>query len=168
MFARIAALSIGLSFLAALSATAAPTPTPVPGGANQIKALSGKMGQTIFNGVLRITVQDLRTATDADNPGRLYPSATQKVMVMNVLLQNGSRANFIDLLDYTLADKDGVTFDIGSNYIAHANVNILQGAAARQTAMFPIDKDFVPVKLIVRCATCGTASPFKSIRFAIP
>lgn len=167
-YIHTAALSIGLGFLATVSAAAAPTPTPVPGGANQVKALSGSIGQTIFNGVLRIDVQELRDATDADNPHQVLPEPNQKVMVMNVLLRNGSHEAFIDLLTYTLADKDGVTYQIPSNLIAHANVNILQGAAARQSAIFPVDKDFVPTKLIITCGTCSNRSPFKNVRYTIP
>ncbi len=42
------------------TALAVASPTPVPGGANQVNALSGTVGQTIFNGVLRIKVTELR------------------------------------------------------------------------------------------------------------
>jgi hypothetical protein len=48
------------------------------------------------------------------------------------------------------------------------NLHILQGAAARQFAVFTVDLDFVPVKLIVQCATCGSRSGFRAVRFSIP
>lgn len=168
MFLRIAVLSIAFAFVATFSAAAALTPTPVPGGANQVNALSGTIGQTIFNGVLRIDVQELRDATDADNPSQAGPLPNQKVMVMKVLLRNGAHDAFIDLLSYTLADKDDVSVDVPEHLIEHANLHILQGSAGRQSAMFPVDKDFVPVKLIVTCATCAKGSPFKAVRFTIP
>ena len=66
MLVRTLALSIGFSLLAGAWVTA--SPTPVPGGANQVSALSGTIGQTIFNGVLRIKVVELRDATPADHP----------------------------------------------------------------------------------------------------
>lgn len=149
-------------------AASAATPTPVPGGANEVDAMSAKIGDTVFTGVLRVKIEELRDATAADNPGRLFPSASQKVMVMKALLHNGTHQNFIDLLSYTLADNDGVTVPIPAYDTTNANLNILQGGAARQTAMFLVDKDFVPVKLIVQCATCGSAMHFRAVRFTIP
>lgn len=143
-------------------------PTPVPGGANQVNALSGKIGDTVFNGDLRIKIVDLRVATAADNPAQMLPTAGQKVMVMSVLLRNGMHSDFIDLLTYTLADKDDVTFEIPSNYLRPGNLHIEQGGAARQTAMFVVDQNFVPVKLIVQCATCSKNEGFKAVRFTIP
>lgn len=154
--------------IAALVLIAASTPTPVPGGANEVKAMSAKIGDTVFTGALRVKIEELRDATAADDPGRLFPSSTQRVMVMKALLHNGLHANFIDLLSYTLADNDGVTVPIPAYDMTNANLNILQGGAARQTAMFLVDKDFVPVKLIVQCATCSPAMHFQAVRFAIP
>ncbi|MBC5808077.1 MAG: hypothetical protein ACR2KS_00760 [Candidatus Eremiobacter antarcticus] len=160
-------LAVALAFVALAAASATAAPTPVPGGANQVKALSGKVGDTIFNGVLRIQISELRDATADDHPEKMYPNPGQKIMVMSVLLRNGAHSDFIDLLSYTLADKDDVTFDIGSSYIQHANLHILQGGSARQTAMFPVDQSFVPTKLIVQCATCGAHSAFRSVRFTV-
>ena len=165
--ARIAiAASLLLAGMFATPSSAS-TPTPVPGGANQVSALSGKIGETVFNGVLRIQIQELRNATAADNPASMLPQADQKVMVMKVLLRNGAQADFIDLLTYTLADRDGVTFEIPSHLITGINPHILVAGAARQSALFVVDKDFVPVKLIVRCATCAAATNFKAIRFTM-
>src|SRR3984893_2667971 len=159
-----AALAVGM----AATPTSAAAPTPVPGGANQVNALSGKVGDMLFNGVLRIQIQELRDATAADNPASMLPQADQKVMVMKVLLRNGTHADFTDLLTYTLADRDGVTFEIPSNLINGINPHILPAGAARQSGLFLVDKDFAPVKLIVRCATCGTGSNFNAIRFTVP
>jgi hypothetical protein len=163
VFLRIAVLSIAFAFVATFYAAAAPSSTPVPGGANQIDALSGTIGQTVFNGVLRIDVQQFRPATDADDPGRINPGSNQKVLVMNVLVRNGSHRTFIGALDYMLADKDDVTYHIGGSYIEGVDMSIVQGGSARNKAMFPVDKDFVPTKLIVQCLGCG-----KSVRFTIP
>ena len=159
---------IALAAMVCVRIAAQASPTPVPGGANQVTAVSAKLGDTVFNGDLRIKVEELRDATAADHPERMLPSANQKVMVMSALLHNGLHRDFLDLLTYTLADADEVTFDIPSNYLTNANLHIFQGAAARQTAMFVVDKSFVPVKLIVRCATCASNDAFRAVRFTIP
>jgi hypothetical protein len=149
-------------------AAAAGTPTPVPGGANQVSAISAKVGQTVFNGALRIQVTALRDATPDDHPEQAMAGAGQKVMVMTVLLKNGAHQDFIDLITYTLADKDEVSFEIPSYKITPSNLHIQQGAAARQTAMFTVDQSYKPMKLLVQCSTCGHASAFKPIRFTVP
>ncbi|MBV8364177.1 MAG: hypothetical protein JO193_06395 [Candidatus Eremiobacteraeota bacterium] len=156
-----------LATFAITSSLATAKPTPVPGGANQVGAISGQVGQAIFNGVLRINVQDVREATPEDHPEQMLPQPSQKVMVMDVLLRNGSHSNFIDLISYTLADKDDVAFNIPSNYIRPANLNIQQGASARQKAMFLVDKDYQPTKLLVQCATCGTKTAFRAVRLSL-
>jgi hypothetical protein len=166
MFTRGVLFAIVAIAAGAISAHAGPT--PVPGGANQVNALSGKIGDTVFNGDLRIKIVELRNATAADNPAQMLPTAGQKVMVLNVLLRNGMHSAFTDLLTYTLADKDDVTFEIPSNYLRPANLHIQQGGAARQTAMFVVDQNFVPVKLIVQCASCSKSEGFKAVRFTVP
>jgi len=72
-------------------------PTPVPGGANGISALSGKIGDTVFNGVLRIQITALREATAADNAdlaahhSDLTVPPGKKVMFMQSLAQRDAR-----------------------------------------------------------------------------
>ncbi len=143
-------------------------PTPVPGGANQIKAVTGKIGTTVFNGVLRVKISGLKDASDPTEISAVGPSAAQKVMVFDVLLRNGAKDSFIDLVRYALADKDDVTVQLRDIDVHPANLNILQASAAKQHAAFAVDKDFVPVKLLVTCATCGDKSAFRPIRFTIP
>jgi hypothetical protein len=143
-------------------------PTPVPGGANAVSALSGKLGDTVFNGVLRIKVVALREATDFDNPSQETPSADQKVMVMQTVLHNGKQDRFTDLVTYTLADSDAVSFEIPSYKIKNINPSILQGAAVRQSAVFVVDKDFKPVKLIIQCSSCSKNQGFRPVRFTLP
>ncbi len=160
-------IRLAVSLFAALSATAGAAPTPVPGGANAVSAMSAKPGETIFNGVLRIKLVDLRDASDADGAADEHPSDGKKVMLMSVLLRNGATAKFTDLLNYTLADKDDVAFAIPSYKIKHINPDIIQGAALRQTALFEVDQDFVPTKLIIECATCGAHTAFRPVRITL-
>ena len=98
----------------------------------------------------------------------LTPTADKKVLIMESLLRNGEHDEFTDLLRYTLANKDDVSVEIPDNSMKNANIHILQGAAGRQTGAVLVDKDFVPVKLIVQCATCGNHSGFRPVRFTIP
>ena len=142
-------------------------PTPIPGGANGVSAVSGTVGSTVFNGMLRVKITALRAAGEAEKPDTNL-TADQKVMYFESLLSNGTHEEFTDLVTYTLADKDGVSVAIPTNALKHANLHILQGASERQSEAFPIDKDFVPVKLIVQCSTCGGHSGFRAIRFTIP
>lgn len=150
-----------------LSGTVDAAPTPVPGGANQVSALSGTVGQTVFNGALRINVSVVRAATP-DEVAKFLPTAGQKVLAFTVLLRNGTASNFIDLVEYTFADKDDVSVDVPTADYTHANLNIQQGAAQKQDGVFAVDKDFVPTKVIVKCVTCGAKSPFKTVRVSIP
>jgi hypothetical protein len=168
MFIRATSLVVALAATLLTGANAAP-PTPIPGGANALTAVAGKTGQVVFNGVLRVQITELRDATPAEAADVQSPSAGagQKLMFFSALLKNGKADTFTDLLTYTLADKDAIAVEVPSSVIKHANPSILQGAALRQSAVFAVDKDFVPVKIIVGCATCGSRSGFRPIRFTI-
>jgi|GEM_PF-906553 len=143
-------------------------PTPVPGGANQVKAVSGTAGAPMWNGVVRFKVQELRDARPDENPASLLPGPDQKVMVFRASLRNGTPKQFAELLTYTLADKDGVTFEIPSHYLKPIPLVVAQGAAARIGGLFIADKSFVPVKLLIQCATCGTSTRFAAFRVQLP
>ena len=165
MHFRQMTIALALTLLAGISASAAPT--PVPGGANQISAISATLGQTVFNGNLRITISNFGDASAADTAA-FGPSADQKVMSFTALLQNGTHDEFFRGVEYTLADKDSITAQLGFNTMTPPNPHILQGGAARQKVVFAVSKDFVPVKLIVECAACANNSGFRAIRFSIP
>lgn len=165
MFVRVKWLA--LSLLVGLLSPAGATSPSVPGGANGVSALSARLGDTVFNGVLRIKIVALRDGS-VPNDSDVTPTAGQKVMYIESLLHNGTHEEFTDLLNYTLADKDAVAVAIPTNALKHANLHILQGAAQRQSESFVVDKDFVPTKLIIQCATCGAHSGFRSVRFTIP
>jgi hypothetical protein len=147
--------------------TAGAAPTPIPGGANQITAVSGHVGKEIFNGVVRITVQTVHDATPDDHPEKDLSGPSQKLIVMKVLIKNGLHDTFGYLMEYTLADADSVTKQIGQPYINPANLSIEQGAAARQTVRVPVDKDFHPVKLLIECGGCPDNMHFRPIRLTL-
>ncbi len=157
-------LAAGL--FAALLAPAGAAPTPIPGGANGVSAVPATLGQTVFNGMLRIKLVQLRDATDADGTADKPPDG-KKLVFMSVLLSNGTHATFTDLLRYTLADKDAISFEIPTYKIKNINPSIIQGGATRQTALFEVDSDFVPAKLIIECATCGSKTTFRPVRVTL-
>ncbi len=160
------ALKYVAAFLVLTTGVAQSAPTPLPGGANQVKAVSGTVGQPVWNGALRITLVDVRDATPEET-AKFLPNADQKVLVFDVTLRNGTNDNFIDLIEYTFADKDDVAVHVPTSTYTHANLNIQQGAAEKQKGTFAVDKDFVPVKLLVQCTTCGAKSPFKPVRITL-
>ena len=103
---RVLTLATLLALAGAVQVAAAPT--PVPGGANQINAISGKVGDTLWNGVLRVKVVEVRDATPADHPESVVPLASQKVMVVTAIIRNGTTGSWGELVSYTLADKDDI------------------------------------------------------------
>lgn len=167
-FTRSLNVFVALAFLTGGAVPSIAAPTPPPGGANQISAIPGTVGQRVFNGVLRVTIQSIHDATADDHPEKELPSADQKIIVMHVLLNNGSHAVFNSLMVYTLADADNVTVQVSQPYVHPANFSIEQGASAKQTIRVPVDKDFKPVKVLVECGGCGTSQHFRPLRITIP
>ena len=151
-----------------ICAPCAGAPTPIPGGANQVKAVNGTVGVPMWNGVVRLKVQELRDARPEDHPETLLPGPDQKVMVFNAMLRNGTAKQFAELLTYTLADKDDVTFEIPGHFLKPVPLVVAQGSAAHIGGLFVADKGFVPVKLLIQCATCGTSTRFAAFRVKLP
>ncbi len=56
-----------IAALISSTALAGATPTPLPGGANQVKAQSGVLGKTVWNGAVRLTLSEFRDATVSTN-----------------------------------------------------------------------------------------------------
>ena len=167
MIRRFLSISLAIFVAAPLVGLAAPKPTVTPGGANQVNAASGKLGQNLWNGIIRFKLAELRDATAADHPESLVPLANQKVMVLTAIIKNGTASNWGELVSYTLADKDEISFEIPGHFFQPVSLNIQQGAAVKQTAMFLVDKAYVPVKLIFACSSCGVGK-FKPFRVTIP
>jgi len=150
------ALSIGVV------AQAAPKPAATPGGSNQLSAISGKIGDTLWNGQIRFKLVEVRPASPGDHPESVVPTANQNVWVVTAIIRNGTASTWSNLVTYTLADKDDVTYDIPGHFFNPVSLNIAQAGATRQTALVPLDKSFVPVKLIFTCGTCGkNFKPFR-------
>jgi hypothetical protein len=163
---RTALLALACVSLSTVPAVGAPT--PMPGGANQVSGVSGNVGDTLFNGIVRLQIVEVRDATPADHPEALSAPADQRVMVMTAVVRNGLHSNFIDLIRYSLADKDDVAYVIADHLIKPNPLNVPQGAAARQTAMFAVERNYAPVKLLVQCATCNAQTRFTAFRVTLP
>jgi hypothetical protein len=153
--------------LAAAPLAAAPAPTPVPGGANQVAAVSGTVGETLWNGVVRLQVTEVRIVTATDDLAAILPSAAQTPLALTAVVRNGTKTSFTEVLTYTLADASDVAFDIPSYTVKPNPVSIQQGAAARQRALFAVDKAYTPVKLLVQCSTCKKGT-FRAFRLTLP
>jgi hypothetical protein len=63
-----------------------------------------------------LQVVEVRDATAADHPETMLASADQRVMVMTAVVRNGLHSNFIDLIRYSLADKDDVAYVIEDQF----------------------------------------------------
>lgn len=160
-------LLLAVTFALVSTAAEAASPTPVQGGANQVSAISGKIGDTLWNGVLRLKVVEVRDATPADHPESVGPLPSQKVMVVTAIVRNGTAATWGELVSYTLADKDDISFEIPGHFFTPVALTIQQGAAVKQTELFPVDKTYMPVKLIFSCGSCAKGT-FKPFRVTIP
>jgi hypothetical protein len=167
MLRRPLILALAILVTVPVAGFAAPKPSMTPGGANQVSAASGKLGKNLWNGVIRFKLAELRDATATDHPESLVPLASQKVMVLTAIIKNGTSGNWDELVSYTLADKDEISFEIPGHFFTPVAINIQQGAAVKQTAMFLVDKSYVPVKLIFACASCASGK-FKPFRVTIP
>ena len=143
-------------------------PTPIPGGANEVKAVSGAVGEPMWNGVVRYKVQELRDARPEDHPETLQPGPNQKVMVLRASLRNGTPKQFAELLTYTLADKDDVAYEIPNRFLAPSPLVVAQGAVARIGGLFLADKNFLPVKILIQCASCSASTGFSAFRVKVP
>jgi hypothetical protein len=132
----IAALSIAL-----LGRTqASPTPTPVPGGANQASGIAGPITGELFNGKLRLRKMSLTPKTDlGDN-----------YLVFSTLVANGTKTDREVLLEAHLVDADGVTLNQTAGDPMGGPCALATGAACRNSFRFKItDPSFKPVKVLV-------------------
>jgi hypothetical protein len=144
----------------AFAALPAAGATPKPGGANQMQAVSGTVGRTLWNGKFRLQITQVRAETPTE-AADLHPSAEQKVMHIEGLLRNGTQDKWTVRPSYTLADKDDVTQDAG--VLDLQAVTLAQGAAARQKIRFLVPKDFQPVKLLVGANKTIPGPPFRIV-----
>jgi hypothetical protein len=164
---RLLTIAFVAIFAAAAAASAAPsTPAPTGAWADEPKAIEGKLGETLANGVLRFKLLEVRDARPEDHPETVVPLAGQKVMVLAARLHNTSPTAFAELLTYTLDRNDAESFLIPGHFLTPISLQIKPGATVKQTALFPVDATLAPTSLLFQCASCGKA--FKPFRVTLP
>jgi hypothetical protein len=130
--------------LGADAANALATPTPVPGGANQLAGVSGTLAQTLFNGTLRLHGMSLKDAVPADN---VHPNAPgERALVFRAIVNNGTHHEDHGYFDATLADADGITV---TGRPLDDGWSLEPGAGARVVNGFSVPAGFVPTKLLL-------------------
>lgn len=145
---RLLTAAIAIGFAVSLPGLALSAPTPIPGGANQAKAVSGTLGQMLFNGKIRLKIDTVREETAAESADASLP-ADQKMILIQGIVRNGMAETITVRPDYKLADKDDVTQANSGPPTGMQTVTMAQGAAGRLKYRMPVPKDFVPVKLLV-------------------
>jgi hypothetical protein len=150
-----AAVTIAALGIALLGRTdASPTPTPVPGGANQAAGTSGPITGQLFNGKLRLSKMSLTPKTDlGDN-----------YLVFSTIVANGTKKDREVLLQAHLADADGVTLNQSPGDPNGGPCALAPGAACRNSFSFKItDPQFKPVKVLVEELGNGPQPVFRVI-----
>lgn len=138
------------------SALAAPKPTLVAGGANATAGVSGTLGQTLFNGTLRLRAMSLKDAVPSDN---VHPNAAgERALVFHAIVSNGTHHENHGYFDATLADADGITV---TGRPLDDGWGLEQGAAARTSTGFSVPATFVPTKLVLRAAAAPHQRAFR-------
>jgi hypothetical protein len=150
-----AAVTVAALTIALLGRTdASPTPTPVPGGANQAAGTSGPITGQLFNGKLRLSKMSLTPKTDlGDN-----------FLVFSTIVANGTKKDREVLLEAHLADADGVTLNQSPGDPEGGPCALAPGAACRNSFRFKItDPQFKPVKVLVEELGNGPQPVFRVI-----
>jgi len=94
----VAALAVAVSGTVVLPARAA-TPTPMPGGAYQIKGVTSTLHATIFNGKLRFKKFVLRTST----PAEATPDPGGMALTLTYIVSDGIPKNIYGNVSATIA-----------------------------------------------------------------
>ena len=129
-------------------------PTPIPGGANQLKGVTGGLASTLFNGKMRIRQMQLRPATATE----ASPAAGQTAVAFVYLVSNGTSAARSGNFTASMVDSDGVAVNGHSTNVYSAYYSLQPGVPARGTIAFVLDGGFTPVKILL---TDGNGPAFR-------
>jgi hypothetical protein len=142
----VAAFAAMLILLAAtIPAAVSAAPTPMPGGANQIKGVTGTLQSTIFNGKLRFRKFVLRKATPAEqtaDPGGM-------ALALTYIVLDGMPRKAYGNVSASIVDADGVVIGSHTVGVYGAYYTMDPGAAARGILTFALPAGFVPVKILI-------------------
>lgn len=141
--AFILAIAVGLVFVSAPAAWAAPT--PIPGGANQLNGVNGSLNSTLFNGKVRVKQMRLRASTATE----YTPADGQRGLVFSYLVSNGTHVARTGYFAAAISDADGVTIDGKAVTVYSAFYSLQPGSAARQTIQFILPAGYTPTKILL-------------------
>jgi hypothetical protein len=151
MFRKVISL-VGLGTLFALGAGAqAAQPTPVPGGANQALGVAGSLRATLFNGQTRVRKMTLGKPDGSQNES-YADTADAKWLAFRALMSNGtSQVLTMTQFSASLVDGDGIAVAAQPDKVRPigAVTGIPPGGAWKETILFAVAPDFVPVKIVL-------------------
>lgn len=145
---RLCTFALLLAAAVALSPAVSAAPTPEPGGANEVAAVTAGFGVNAFNGQLRFKPLSLETPPAADYPA----SAGQRWLLFKALVSNGMKKPYGALQPTaTIASADGTTLQAQPDKVlpVGGNFNVPPGAAWQQQVYFQVPASFVPVKILM-------------------
>jgi hypothetical protein len=145
VFAIILGAAIGGLTVSNLQSAVSAAPTPIPGGANQLKGVSGGLTSTLFNGKVRIRQMALRPSTAAE----YTPAGGQRGLVFSWLVSNGTHAARTGYFAASISDADGVGIDGKAVTVYSTFYSLQPGAAARGTMQFVVPAGYTPVKILL-------------------
>lgn len=133
--------------LAAVPHGALAPPTPIPGGAYQLRGMNGTLTSTLFNGKIRVRKMAFRQPGPNDH---MDLQAGQKALIFTCLVSNGTKATRVGFLNAKLVDADGVVLDSFGGDPEESSYALPPGAAFHQTFRFILKDGFAPVKLFLQ------------------
>lgn len=151
MYDRFLSLvTAGVLLLAAPSALAA-KPTPEPGGANQVIAVEGTLQSTLFNGQARVRKMAL-TKPDGSSSESYSDTSDTRWLVFRAVMSNGTKSVLeMNQFSASIVDADGIAVSAQPDKVRPMGMvtNIPPGGAWKETVLFNVPKDFVPVKILL-------------------
>jgi hypothetical protein len=155
-FAALGALCIAV---AAGSFARAATPTPEPGGAQQVAGVEGTLKSTLFNGQVR--VRKMILGKPSGTPDESYTDTPQTTwLAFRSLMSNGT-PHVLDMQQFgaSLVDADGVVVAAQPDKVRPIGsvTGIPPGGAWHENIFFDVPAGFVPVKIVLVPAAAGKA-----------
>ena len=150
---RALASATFIAFAVTASATlATAAPTPVPGGANQVAGVDGRLSGVAFNGRLRLRKMSFAASVPADHAGNL------EKLVFHTIVSNGLHASTHGFFNATLADADGITV---TGRALDDGWDLVPGGATRTSYGFALPEGFVPKRLVLMEAAAPKSRAFR-------
>ena len=153
---RLVTLALAIALLAGLpSVTQVRAATPLKGGANQMKAISGLPNVWLFNGKWRLKLTALALPAH-QNFGVYTPGQGHEIVVVRALLRNAMNQSAKTVIGAFVSDADGVTY--ASQFVFDSNPQVAPnegdavlppGATTRVQLPIDVPVGFVPVSVLI-------------------